>query len=118
MLPLFWIDRACVTAPACQILAMTDDIWASYGDLSEFRMVAAAILFSDSILPVLRYFNRACSGIPPGQISSRSSDICPSYNGLNEFKMAAAAILDFLLYFSFCVGSIRLALLHLPVKFH
>ena len=44
ILPLLWIDRACGTAPACQISALTDDIWANYSDLSEFKMAAVAIL--------------------------------------------------------------------------
>ena len=44
---LCYLNRACCEVPACQLSLISDDIWPSYSDLSEFKMAAAAILVFD-----------------------------------------------------------------------
>ena len=87
ILPLLWIDRACGTAPTCQISSRADDIWSSYSD-------AAAILGSDFIFPILFYLNKACFEIPTCQNSSRSDDIWPSYSDLSFSIYTSAFVSD------------------------
>ena len=75
MLPvLCYLSRACCEVPACQLSLISDDIWPSYSDLSEFKMAAAAILVFLFILPLL-WIDRACGTAPTCQISSRTDDI-------------------------------------------